>query len=156
PTGALTFVEGFDDAVTSRSLAALWGPGRLYARSEPSLYVCRGHELRGARPADRRPANISLPVWRGSADEHPAGRGREDHHPRRQTPEHQQTEHADREAEVGATADRAVPHRVVERREQQSDHGGVDAPQGVLKRGALSQALPEGERAHHQEERWKK
>src|SRR5262249_42584263 len=88
----------------------------------------------------------------GDCEQRASPRPDRDDQPGRGAPEHEQPDRDQGEPEVRAPPDRAGPHGIVERREQETNHRGIDAAQARLKAHAPPQELPERQPAYDQQE----
>src|ERR1700722_11023236 len=85
-----------------------------------------------------------------------AYRAKQDDKSRRRFPHEEQEEGGDAEGKIACARDARRPRRIIQRRQQQADDGGVHAPQRRLGLRAAAQVVPEWQWADHQQEGWKK
>jgi hypothetical protein len=77
----------------------------------------------------------------------------DDHEPGRRLPHEQKQKVRTGQRKVGRTSDAGDPDRAIERRQEQSDHRGIDPAERSLRGRAAAEVLPERHRPDDQKER---
>ena len=153
------------------SSEAVFAPGRCEASTSSAIYYLVQDDLINSHSYPARQERTSLESWKARPLDQARAKDRlgrkssTSHQPSRHGAEHARPAQGgvfhtvSRRNAASATAKSsgpvmaADPHRIVERGQQQADHGGVDAGQCRLGERPAAQGLPERQHADHQQER---